>query len=348
MNKEIVYDIIIPVGRKDVNFVPRVVDLITRCLSGIEHIYIFTHQKYISVINKKIGKYTQCMVLDENELLPGSDFAKVRDIICQHAPQHVNMTGWYFQQFLKLGFALSRYSKQYYLSWDADTLPLAPIKFFDGDNILFNPKQENHIAYFETINRILGFGKQVEVSYISESMMFSVAIVKEMISKIDNTDNQSGWIEKIINACNFEKSPQSFSEFETYGNYCARYYPGLYKPRHLNTFREAGLIRGRYIREKQLREMSFDLDMASFELHNRPCFPYNIPNITWTMNNKFSKMKALSFREIIEKFLCKLSGKNNMEENLYRLPDRPVGGGKYIVICSIRYAAQCETYRTAA
>ena len=325
MNKEKTYDIIIPVGRKDVNFVPRVVEFITRCLSGVEHIYILTNQKYISGISKKLRKYTQCVVLDENNLLQGLSFIKVRELIKRNAPQYVDMTGWYFQQFLKLGFAISKYSKQYYLSWDADTLPLAPIKFFDGDKILFNPKHENHVAYFDTMTQILGFGKQVEVSFISESMMFSVAIVKEMISMINISSDKTYWIENIIKSCDLERSPQSFSEFETYGNYCAKYHPELYKPRHLNTFREAGLIRGRYISEKQLREMSFDLDMASFELSHMPSFPYNIPNLIWFVNKKVTKIKALSIKEIIEELSSEFSGKQHLEEGFYRLPDRPMG-----------------------
>jgi len=320
------YDILIPVGKKDVNFVPRVVDLVTRCLCDVERIYILTNKKYIAGIDRKLKAYKQCVVLDENELQLGLNFPAVKELIGKYAPQYKGMAGWYFQQFLKLGFALSSYSKEYYLSWDADTLPLAPISFFDGEYILYNPKQENHIAYFSTMERLLGFGKLTDVSYISESMMFCRRIVKEMIGKMDDSGSQTDWMEKIISSCDFEKSPQAFSEFETYGNYCAKYYPGLYQQRHLNTFREAGLIRGRYISEKLLREMSFDLDMASFELQNCPNFPYNIPNIIWKLNRKFSKIRAMSIKEIKEKLSSKLSGNELTEEGFYRLPDRHWGG----------------------
>lgn len=323
-SKEIIYDVIIPAGKKDINFVPRVVDLISRCLNGVGHIYILTNQNHIAGISRKLSVYKQCVLIDENELLEGLSFSEVRKFIGKYAPQHVVLTGWYFQQFLKLGFALSRYSNEYYLSWDADTLPLAPIEFFEGEHILFNPKYENHLAYFDTMNRLLGFGRQSDVSYISESMMFCVNIVREMISRIDNSGRDSNWFEQIIKSCDFKKSPQAFSEFETYGNYCAKYYPGLYKPRYLNTFREAGLIRGRYIKEKHLREMSFDLDMASFELQNRPCFPYNIPNIIWLLDKKLSKIKNMSVKEIAKIVLSKISEDKQAEEGFYRLPDRTV------------------------
>ena len=326
MNSEKFYDIIIPVGKKDVNFVPRVVNLITRCLSDVEHIYILTNQKYIVGISRKLRAYSQCVVLDENNLIEGLSFEGVKNLISRHAPQHVSITGWYFQQFLKLGFALSKYSKEYYLSWDADTLPLAPITFFENDKILYNPKSENHVNYYSTMERLLGFGRIVDHSFISESMMFSSKIVREMITDIEKAPIEGeDWISKIINACDMEQSVQAFSEFETYGNYCAKYYPGLYKPRHLNTFREAGLIRGRYISEKLLRKMSFDLDMASFEMQNRPSFPYNIPNVIWMLKKKIANLRTMNFRDIQEKMSDKQSGEKVIEEGFYRLPERPSG-----------------------
>ena len=322
MNSEKMYDIIIPVGEKDVSFVPRVVNLITRCLSGVEHIYILTNQKYIVGISRKLRAYSQCVVLDENNLIEGLSFEGVKNLISRHAPQHVSITGWYFQQFLKLGFALSKYCKVYYLSWDADTLPLAPIVFFESDHILYNPKSENHVNYFSTMESLLGFGRIVDHSFISESIMFSSKIVREMIADIEKAPVEGdNWISKIINACDMEQSVQAFSEFETYGNYCSIKYPELYQQRHLNTFREAGMICGRQISEKRLLKMSFDLDMASFEMQDMPCFPYNIPNLIFKYKiafKKFSKMPLGQITKIIlSKMTCK---KNETSENMVRLP----------------------------
>lgn len=92
--------------------------------------------------------------------------------------------------------------------------------------------------------------------------------------------------------------------------------------------------------------MSFDLDMASFELQNRPSFTYNIPNIMWLINKKFVKMRSMHLGEIIKKMSSKLSGKEIIGEGFYMLPDRPAGG-KFVVSHNICCATQCVTYKTA-
>ena len=317
------YDIIVPVGRKDVKFTPRVVSYLIRCLSDVDTIYLITQYKYIKYLTKKTKSYGKCKVLDENQILKGLTFDRIKDLIKERSPKDINLTGWYFQQFLKLGFALSNYSKKYFLSWDADTLPLAPITFFSGDHILFNPKSENHKAYFETLSKLMGFGRVSDCSFISESMLFSVEIVSEMIADIERSPVLgTDWISKIIYACDIEGSKQSFSEFETYGNYCAVKFPGLYQPRHLNTFREAGMICGRYISDKKLRKMSFDVDMASFEMSDMPMFPYNIPNMIWEYCNIIHKVRTLTLKEVVTKLINKNNrGQSLLNEGYFRLPD---------------------------
>ena len=45
----------------------------------------------------------------------------------------------------------------------------------------------------------------------------------------------------------------------------------MYATQVLNTFRKAGYIAGRFISDRKLNYMSFDLDTASFELGDYPC-----------------------------------------------------------------------------
>ena len=207
-----------------------------------------------------------------------------------------------------MAFARSQFARDYYLSWDADTLPLSTIDFFINDNILFNPKKEYHENYFRTINKLLGLEKVYADSFISESMMFKVDIVEELLDRIDQVGNGvEDWIERIISACDFLDGEPSFSEFETYGTYCCHKYPGLYISRYLNTFREAGMICGREISETQLFDMSFDLDMASFEKRHSPFFPA-LSNLLWQLNHWHYVIKSLSFREIIEVIRTKFIG----------------------------------------
>lgn len=318
------YEIVIPVGNKDVKFVPRVVDCITRCLSGYNSIYILTAERNIPKLRTLLRDYDECIIIDEDKLINGLSFESIRTLLHRYSPQNVNLTGWYFQQFLKYGFAFSDYCSDYYLTWDADTLPLAPIVFFEKDHILFNPKHEYNPNYFKTIEKILGIGKVADYSFISENMMFSKDIVRRMLKEIEAKDiNNLGWIEKIISVCDFSDNYPAFSEFETYGSYCYSYYPRLYKRRYLNTFREAGMISGRFISEKRLRILSFDIDTASFELRHEPLFPYNYPQMLDRIFKYVSMSPIKLVRKIINKYIrIKTNNSVNEGDFLCRLPPR--------------------------
>ena len=95
--------------------------------------------------------------------------------------------------------------------------------------------------------------------------------MQELLSNIESNNALPGenWIEKIIFATN-PNEINSFSEFETYGNYCYNNYSNLYATQTLNTFRKAGYINGRFISDRKLHYMAFDLDIASFELGDYP------------------------------------------------------------------------------
>ena len=323
------FDVVIPTGTKDVAFVPRVVDFVFRCLVDIEHIYILTAKKNFVKIKRRIPVNVPCTLIDENEMLSGLSLSTVTDILKKCAPDRIVSAGWYFQQFLKLGFAQSKYCKDYYLSWDADTLPLAPISFFKDGHLLFNPKSEYNPNYFRTIERLLGYGKQTEYSFVAENMIFDKNIVCEMLAEIEKKEVQgSTWLEKILFASDFDNPLPAFSEFETYGTYCFVNYPDLYKTRYLNTFREAGYICGRKISENKLRIMSFDLDTASFEMGHAPMFPYNLPHLIFNNKMRFKKMKSMTFSKIIKRIWRKLfclreADEQIIIEQLYRLPRRP-------------------------
>lgn len=321
-------DIVIPVGANDVNFVPRVIKYVSLCVNDIEYIYIITSAKYVHKIKSIIPSlYSNCIIIDENNLIPNLSFRAIDNLLKKYSPNKKQRTGWYFQQFIKLAFAQSEYSHSYYLTWDADTLPLAPITFFERNHILYAPKKEYNPNYFTTIEKLFGYGKQNEFSYIAEHMLFSTNIVCQMLRDIEKSGtNGKSWFEKILSACNFESSLPCFSEFETYGTYCCINYPNLYKARHLNTFREAGFICGRNISDKKLRKMSFDLDTASFELQHNPMFPYNLPNL-WVKNKKrLKKLIGMSLRDILYR-IKETQNPNTQkriqeDENiLYRLPN---------------------------
>ena len=296
------YDIVIPAVAGDVPFLPKVIKYIRLNLVDAEYIYIVTSRKnFRHRVLRGLKKYS-VLLLDEDEFVPGMNFKKIKDNLVSR--NYFDSPGWFLQQFIKLGFATTKYAKEYYLTWDADTLPLSKIQYFEDMHPRFTIKKECHLAYFETIERLFGFGKLKDYSFIAEHMMFKVSIVREMLAEIEKS-NVSGykWFDKCLNACNFNSKYPSphFSEFETYGTYCAKHYPDLYHTQKLNTFRGAGFIRGRFINDKILSKMSLDLDTASFELYDKPCFPYSIPYYIAHYKTKITKVRRMSFLLVFKK-----------------------------------------------
>ena len=270
------FDVLIPSSSREVSFLPCVVSHIRKNIVGCDCIYIVTKQKNHSKIHKTVkDKFYQ--VIDEDRLIEGLSYQEVYKYIDSlYGIWSARRTGWYFQQIIKYAFALSNYANKYYLTWDADTLPLRPLTFFDNDRPYFTIKREYHPPYFETSMRLCSIGKKVDYSFIAEHMLFNTFYVKQLIHDIQNVGGDEFW-KCIIRACDIKDPKGSyFSEFELYGNYCTEKYPTKYKTRRLNTFRGAGMIRGRFINEKISEILSLDLDTASFE-KGHFLFPYNIP-----------------------------------------------------------------------
>lgn len=116
-------------------------------------------------------KYDNVLFIDEDNLLLGLSKRAIEEYILLNNSHLFSKKGWYLQQFLKMGFAMSEYSEDYYLIWDADTLPVRKIDFFHDNKVLFCLKDEYHIPYFDTLKKIIGQSKAISQSFIAEHMM---------------------------------------------------------------------------------------------------------------------------------------------------------------------------------
>lgn len=284
---DIKYDVILPLAIKDVFFVKRVIDYINRNLVGVEKIFIITSCRNFTQVRKRLGGISNVQILDEDKLVEGLSFGSLKRLLAR--VKSVTPTGWLLQQFLKMGFARSPYAGDFYLSWDADTLPLSKIEFFDNNGSpLINPKDEYNKPYFDLIEILLGLKKSKSYSFIAEHMMFNKTIMCSLLDELEKNSTQGSWYETITSNID-PTEPNCFSEFETYGTYAASVSPDYYKCRHLNTFREGGLIKGPFIDDHSLELMSFDLDTASFEMWHKPGFPWNIPHLFLRVYIKYLK-----------------------------------------------------------
>lgn len=164
------YEIIIPIAESDYD----------RCKTNIVYISRFIDNQYIYIIGKlglkeKILDDFQSMkgvvnFIDENEIMPNLTFDRVFDYLRKYNAE--KRAGWYFQQFIKLGYS-SMCKYDYYLSWDADTIPIRKISMFNSGRPIFDIKNEYHKPYFDTMYNLLGLNKIISGSYISEHMIFN-------------------------------------------------------------------------------------------------------------------------------------------------------------------------------
>jgi len=287
------YDIIIPVAFRDYPFLKKVIYYIENFLDA-DHIYIITHYDMSCCLPSKVKKNKKCIILDENKIIPDLTSQKVYEYMLKYKFKSPRI-GWFLQQFIKMGFALSNYCKNdYYLSWDADTIPLTHIDFFnkEGDPY-FSMKYEHNQPYFDTIEKLLHITKINEHSYIAEHMMFNKRIMQEIITEINKNKKIKGetWFDKILYATD-PNEESSFSEFETYGNYCFSNYPNLYNERQLPSFRCGGFIQGRFISNRILKNLGlYNLSTISFEIYHIPPFPWSLASWWYNKYTKYFKYK---------------------------------------------------------
>lgn len=231
-------------------------------------------KRIVVISSSKIREYLtredNVVYINEDRLYPGLSFAGVRQVF-QNMGLANAPVGWFLQQFLKFAYAYVC-EDEYYLTWDADTLPLRKINMFDDEGRpCFDMKPEYIEPYFNTINNLFGMQKVEEESFIAEHMLFDKKIVQELISSIENNTDLQGKVfyEKIICSTDFSKQFTSFSEFETYGTYCEYFYPDKYTKRHINTFRSGKMFLGEAPSESVLQWVAKEKDTISFEVPQR-------------------------------------------------------------------------------
>ncbi len=212
--------------------------------------------------------------IHEDDILPFATvhalMSKRLETLLQGQSLPRGVTGWYYQQFLKMQYAISC-TDTYYLVWDGDTIPCAPFSMFSEEDIPYmDLKHEYHANYFETIGKLLpGMRKCIEKSFISEHMLINKEIMKELIADIEKAENIEGTVfwEKILHAIEVEKIQESsFSEFETYGTYVCFKHPTAYRLRNWHSFRLAGqFFDPETISDEDYAWLSKDFFAASFE-----------------------------------------------------------------------------------
>lgn len=241
-------------------------------------------RRVIYIGNERVGEYVKLgnlgdrvRFIDENSLISFDDvhmFIKKLLEISSNDELPRGITGWYYQQFLKMKYA-TICNDDYYMVWDGDTIPCKEFSMFNQDVNLpyLDLKTEYHEDYFVTLEKILpGVHKPIQKSFIAEHMLFRCDIMLRLMSDIEKNDSLGGvcfW-EKILLAVGKEKiNSNSFSEFETYGSYIAYKYLGSYRLRDWHSFRYGGeFFEIDKISDSDFEWLAKDFYAISFEKNN--------------------------------------------------------------------------------
>ncbi len=275
MDASLMFPMIIPTTEEDYVRLHRNLPDYFKYFSISEIVFIGPAEVERHVVSdaENLGMSDKIRYLNENELIPAEDFFSM--IKRRIAEEGYGLTGnsklgWYYQQFLKYAYAYAC-DGDYYMEWDADTLPLRRTEMFTQDgHPYFDMKTEHNPGYFRTIQKLFGFGKQTELSFIAEHMIFSVKYVKEMIKEIMTTDFKGDtYYEKVFYAIDLDNLKLGFAEFETYGTWMMVRHPEVYRFREWRSLREGVLfIKDSEMTEEDAKWLAGGFDAVTFEKYH--------------------------------------------------------------------------------
>ena len=274
------YDIVIPVNINDTQKLLNHIDFLKRFLN-FENIIIITRNN-----SKIITNNHKAIFINEDELIPINN---IKEIFLKRGINENHRIGWYEQQFLKMSYS-TICKNDYYLLWDADTIPIKNINMFYNNHPIFDMKEEYHHPYFATMENIISNLHFSKFSYISEHMIIKTEFMKSLIFKIEKNQNIPGkfYYEKIlmsIDRADINKS--GFSEFETYGTFVDNYYPYFYKHRKWYSQREMVKFYSKLenLNDDVFKWLSKDYDAITFEKWDK----YEKENLNYVKSIKIHK-----------------------------------------------------------
>ncbi|MES2980916.1 MAG: DUF6492 family protein [Verrucomicrobiota bacterium] len=228
-------------------------------------IHVITRRKDFDPFRSECG--SDLILWDEDHFVAGMTLKQLQQY---PKPFLKKRSGWYFQQFLKLSFLnVANKTDEYFLIWDADTVLLRPLDFFDVEGRpYYTVAREHHNPYFTTFEALFGKRAHREFSFISQHQIIHKATLRKMLAEIETRNPDSkNWAWAIIE--NIKGVGISlFSEYETYGHYLKLNSADAYALRNLKWTRYGQKWAGYPPSPDKLEEMSRNFDYAAFEFHN--------------------------------------------------------------------------------
>ncbi len=171
-------------------------------------------------------------IYDEDEIIRFDRFKEIANLILEKTKYYEkfqNRLRWYYQQVLKLTFMYNfiKLNNEKLLIWDADTIILKKIKFFDGEkSIVYGTTSEFFKAYYATNKTILGEIPKYFVSSVCQFSAVTPQDFKNLLSRLSKfepskKDIPEWFISIIFEAIiktHKEYNGSLFSEYELIGH----------------------------------------------------------------------------------------------------------------------------------
>lgn len=256
--KQHVFDVVLCVASKDFENLDMTIDLLKK------------HCDYrnLYVISNKNPDKPGIVYINESDLLDGLNYDAIKQYFINRNVKPSRI-GWYLQQFLKIAFCY-KCDVDNYLVWDADTLMLRHIDFFDdNDRILYdNSRIWKDDVFNKTVEAVLGYPRNVDTTYIVEHMMMNTSYMKEIVSVIAgkfSVSEKDFWRAILNQISDNDLIYGGFSEFEMIGTFMTKIHNDKFSFRPLRSNRNFANVIGKNVNKYDLRELSKHYDFGSVE-----------------------------------------------------------------------------------
>ena len=181
---------------------------------------------------KNTFNFDNCEIVNEDEILSLKNFKNIFSNLSKNLSYKEDFErrlSWYYQQALKISFVIDFINKfkEKIVIWDADTIILKKIKFFnENKSNNFGTLFEFHKPYYLTAKNILGVLPTTFISSLTQFVPISLEDNRVLNIKLNNflnknSLNTSEWISKIIMKSVFDEhkiyNGSMFSEYELIG-----------------------------------------------------------------------------------------------------------------------------------
>lgn len=173
-------------------------DVLQVCIKSVKK-YIKNARRIIVISEKKLTSQAEWF---NEDLFPFSkksielEFSKIDPKFYSDKGKK-DRIGWYFKQILNFySLRIIPNISDNVLILDSDVIFLKPIQFIDQNGIMLHgPGEENHLPYFEHMNKLLPGLKRVIKQYsgISHHMLFQRPIIEDLFSLVESYHKTSFW-----------------------------------------------------------------------------------------------------------------------------------------------------------